>query len=151
MLSQDAVAPLTDITLKNGTISKKLKPLKRARLLLDARTELTDEELKVCPCVRDSRSQPVLTTFRAPVLNILNGKENCEMTSRSNRTKETVGRLRMSSCGAFPITVRFFFPLAGILSMQTVQAPELGDFWQRNLKVQVETRSGILRLHVPGM
>lgn len=44
-----------------------------------------------------------------------------------------------------------FPPLVCILSAQTVQAPELGDFWQKNLKVQVEARSGILRLHDLGM
>ena len=52
LLSQDnmeAIQPFADVTKEQNrpdTIQKK-KPVKKTRLLLDARTELTDEELKV--------------------------------------------------------------------------------------------------------
>lgn len=32
-----------------------------------------------------------------------------------------------------------------------VEAPELVDFWQENFKVQIEARTGVIRLIQPGM
>jgi hypothetical protein len=47
MMDDEIRQPLADITAENQQIDKPERKRKRARLLLDARTELTDEELKV--------------------------------------------------------------------------------------------------------
>lgn len=50
LLSQDQdqpQLPLLDVTDQNQP-NQKIKKVKKTRLLLDARTELTDDELKVC-------------------------------------------------------------------------------------------------------
>jgi hypothetical protein len=52
LLSQDEEpqVPLADVTAINGQNQNNIgaKKVKKTRLLLDARTELTDDELKVC-------------------------------------------------------------------------------------------------------
>lgn len=48
-----------------------------------------------------------------------------------------------SQSGHFPVVLKSPFIL--------VEAPELVDFWQENFKVQIEARTGVIRLIQPGM
>ncbi|CAA7265812.1 unnamed protein product [Cyclocybe aegerita] len=118
LLSQDLeqVQPLKDITAERnrenqGTPRQKLK---RTRLLLDARTELTDEELKVA---------------RAKYLE-----------SQYALRREVMQKRREKDSGKLIEDLIWGVP-------KGIQEQGLINFWQENFKVQVEARSGALRIH----
>lgn len=118
LLSQDEhmhVISTKDHDQGNPITLAAAKKAKRTRLLLDARTELTDDELK---------------TARAQYLQAQDFVRQ-EMTLKySERHK---GRMIEEMVWGVP---------------NFIQAPALVDFWQENFKVQVDARSGTLRIHL---
>ncbi|KAF8905571.1 Rec8 like protein-domain-containing protein [Gymnopilus junonius] len=87
---------------------------KRTRLLLDARTELTDDELKIA---------------RAKYLE-----------SQRRTKRELLGKKHEKDADRFLEEL-----ISGV--PKGIQDEGLINFWQKNFKVQVEARSGILRIH----
>ncbi|KAF9526495.1 Rec8 like protein-domain-containing protein [Crepidotus variabilis] len=119
LLSQDLepFMPLRDITAEARNKENQLEPskkLKRTRLLLDARTELTDEELKVA---------------RAKYLQ-----------SQKHQRRELLYK-RMEKDSVRIIDEMIWGAPKGL------EAPELVNFWQENFKVQVEAKSGLMKIH----
>ncbi|KAJ3513821.1 hypothetical protein NLJ89_g2734 [Agrocybe chaxingu] len=119
LLSQDLdqMQPLKDITAEERNRENRRTPrqkLKRTRLLLDARTELTDEELKVA---------------RAKYLESQYALRREFMQKRRERDS---GKLIEDLIWGVP---------------KGIQEQGLINFWQENFKVQVEARSGALRIH----
>ncbi|KAJ3909511.1 Rec8 like protein-domain-containing protein [Lentinula edodes] len=120
LLSQDdglllEPALLADVTSGHKNVDKppKKKTHKRTRLLLDARTELTDDELKI------ARAQYLSDQY-------LQRREFI-----SKRLEKDSGRVVEDLIWGVP---------------KGIEAPALIDFWQRNFKVQVETRTGVIHL-----
>ncbi|THV04964.1 hypothetical protein K435DRAFT_961677 [Dendrothele bispora CBS 962.96] len=87
---------------------------KRTRLLLDARTELTDDELK------SARAQ------------YLESQNELRRDMYSKKLEKNSGRIIEEMIWGVPVGI---------------EAPVLIDFWQENFKVQVEAKTGIVRLH----
>ncbi|KAJ3779208.1 Rec8 like protein-domain-containing protein [Lentinula raphanica] len=123
LLSQDdelpraETAPLADVTEDQNTNKPvKKKTHKRLRLLLDARTELTDEELKI------ARAQ------------YLSGQIYQRRELISKKQEKDSGKVLEDLIWGVP---------------SGIEAPALVDFWQDNLKVQVEARTGLIYLDVP--
>ncbi|KAF6766048.1 Rec8 like protein-domain-containing protein [Ephemerocybe angulata] len=123
-LSQDQQdflgTPLREITpvAENGKqVGPKVPAKKRTRLLLDARTELTDEELKVA---------------RGQYLEF------------QNELKRDMLKKKLEKDGA-----KLVEDLTSGVPKE-IQEPSLMDFWQANFKVQLESRSGLLTIHMEG-
>ncbi|KAJ3751978.1 hypothetical protein EV360DRAFT_56004 [Lentinula raphanica] len=123
LLSQDdelpraETVPLADVTEDQNTNKPvKKKTHKRLRLLLDARTELTDEELKI------ARAQ------------YLSGQIYQRGELISKKQEKDSGKVLQDLIWGVP---------------SGIEAPALVDFWQDNLKVQVEARTGLIYLDVP--
>ncbi|KAI8995657.1 Rec8 like protein-domain-containing protein [Trametes punicea] len=94
-----------------------LRKPKRVRLLLDARTELTDEELK---------------SARA---NYVQDQELLKREMAKKKMEKESGKLIEEMLYGAP---------------KGVEAPVLVDFWLENFRLQVEARSGELRVEVEG-
>ncbi|KAF5374749.1 hypothetical protein D9758_000295 [Tetrapyrgos nigripes] len=112
-------SPLHDITAHPNLKTNKKPPSKkqkRTRLLLDPRTELTDEELKL------ARAQ------------YLQGQHELRRDLDTKRLEKDSGQLLEDMIWGVP---------------SGINAPILVDFWQENFKVQVEARTGVVRLHMP--
>ncbi|KAF8974045.1 hypothetical protein BDZ97DRAFT_1912480 [Flammula alnicola] len=113
----DQPQPLRDITKEELRMKNQGEPpkkLKRTRLLLDARTELTDAELKIARAkYLESQSQ-----MKQEILTKKLEKDNSKVI------EELVWGVPKG-----------------------IQAQSLINFWQENFKVQVEARSGVLRIH----
>ncbi|KAK7468886.1 R8 protein [Stygiomarasmius scandens] len=111
-------SPLHDTTSNNNNRLPNKEPnskkQKRTRLLLDARTELTDEELQL------ARAQ------------YLEGQNELRRDMHNKKLEKDSGRIIEEMIWGVPTGI---------------DAPELVDFWQENFKVQVEARTGIVRLH----
>lgn len=118
------------------------RKIKRARLLLDVRTELTDDELKVCSnAARDLQLQLVFL-YRLHACIIWKNR----MVSIDNLHGGILRRIKAGSLtvcfGLFRNTVSFDFVLALIMSLHfEVQAKELVDFWLDHFKAQLDARS----------
>ncbi|TFK41172.1 Rec8 like protein-domain-containing protein [Crucibulum laeve] len=117
-LSQDdeQLRPLRDITAEgeNRAIIPDNRKRKRTRLLLDARTELSDEELKI------ARAQ------------YLKAQLTIKQEMNQKKSEKDSGKIIEELIWGVP---------------NGIQAPVLANFWLENFKVQVEARSGALRLH----
>ncbi|KAG6868589.1 hypothetical protein C0993_000615 [Termitomyces sp. T159_Od127] len=124
LLTQDDVStPLQDISLEeHGWANADLKkPKKIARLLLDARTELTDDELR---------------TARAHYLQAQSLlRDSFEQKQRGKCSNKAL-KEKVWSVPSCKVNIK-------------VGAPALADFWQENFKVQVEARTGSLQI-LPG-
>ncbi|KAF8807392.1 hypothetical protein BYT27DRAFT_7099303 [Phlegmacium glaucopus] len=119
LLSQDQEEPLPlrDITIEELNKANQADPtkkVKRTRLLLDARTELTDDELRVARA-KYLESQ---NTIRREIL--------------TKKLEKNSGRIIEELVWGVP---------------KGIEAQSLIDFWQEIFKVQVEARSGALRIH----
>uniref|UniRef100_A0A8H7Y7W3 Rad21/Rec8-like protein N-terminal domain-containing protein n=1 Tax=Psilocybe cubensis TaxID=181762 RepID=A0A8H7Y7W3_PSICU len=117
LLSQDEEQPLRDITTEESNRHNQqdlTKKTKRTRLLLDARTELTDDELKIA---------------RAKYLE-----------SQRRQRRQLLSKKTEKDSGKFIEELIWSVP-------KGIQEPGLRNFWQENFKVQVEARSGVLRIH----
>ncbi|PPQ76339.1 hypothetical protein CVT26_008967 [Gymnopilus dilepis] len=119
-LSQDddqPLQPLRDITAEERNRQNQgeaRKKAKRTRLLLDARTELTDDELKIA---------------RAKYLE---SQRRIRRDLLSKKLEKDSDRLLEELIWGIP---------------KGIQEEGLIHFWQENFKVQVDARSGILRIH----
>ncbi|KAF8640417.1 hypothetical protein AX17_000083 [Amanita inopinata Kibby_2008] len=109
------------ITRASGYIAQKQghvpQPIKRKRLLLDPRTELTDDELKIS---RTGYTE-AQNAQRREYINRLSEKESCRL-------------IEVTICGA---------PTGA----KPVSAPALAQFWQDNLNLQLTSKVGIIRMH----
>ncbi|KAF4623751.1 hypothetical protein D9613_001795 [Agrocybe pediades] len=123
LLTQDEEMgqPLRDVTAEALNMPNPGEPrprkAKRTRLLLDARTELTDDELKIA---------------RAKY-----------MESQRCLRKEVLMKRLEKEAGQYVENFIWGAP-------KGIQEPGLREFWKENFKVQVEMRSGALRIHYDG-
>ncbi|KAF9568401.1 hypothetical protein CPC08DRAFT_625327 [Agrocybe pediades] len=123
LLTQDEEMgqPLRDVTAEALNMPNPGEPrprkAKRTRLLLDARTELTDDELKIA---------------RAKY-----------MESQRCLRKEVLMKRLEKEAGQYVENFIWGAP-------KGIQETGLREFWKENFKVQVEMRSGALRIHYDG-
>jgi meiotic recombination protein REC8 len=153
LLSQDDL-PLGDAgPLANGeVIPRPVKKSKKVRLLLDSRTELTDNELKVSfsPSAVAICLTLHLKAARAQYLEAQNAlRREMELKRSEKDSSKTIDNILFG----VPPGRRYRFGLLKIpadIRLSAVQAQVLVDFWLENFKVQVEARTGALHINVNG-
>ncbi|KDR84977.1 hypothetical protein GALMADRAFT_131737 [Galerina marginata CBS 339.88] len=138
LLSQDddqPLQPFRDITGEEHNRQNQGEPRKKAkrtRLLLDARTELTDDELKVL-----FNSLSLFSSERLVFGQIARAKY---VESQKRLRREMMNKKLEKDNGRYVEELIWGVP-------KGIQEEGLINFWQENFKVQVEARSGILRIH----